>query len=150
MFLHAGLLHLGGNMLFLWVFGNNVEDRLSPILFLGFYLLGGVAATAAHIGLDPNSTVPVVGASGAIAAVMGAYLVLFPRARIHSVILFPPIILFRQIPAWVLLAVWFGSQFLVDPTSGVAWAAHVGGFVFGVLVGLPLRAAGTRDSPRPF
>lgn len=147
MFLHAGLLHLGGNMLYFWVFGNNIEDRMGLIPFLGFYLVGGLAATFGHIALDPNSTVPVVGASGAIAAVMGAYLVLYPRARVHTAIFFG-IILFRPIPAWVVLGFWFISQFAVDPTSGVAWAAHVVGFLFGVLVALIIRLAGRRNEPR--
>jgi membrane associated rhomboid family serine protease len=146
MFLHAGLLHLGGNMLYLWVFGNNIEDRMGLVPFLLFYLLGGLAATFAHVALDPNSTVPVIGASGAIAAVMGAYLVLYPRARVHTAI-FLGIVLFRPIPAWVVLGFWFLSQFIVDPTSGVAWAAHVGGFVFGVVVALIVRALGGRSQP---
>jgi len=148
MFLHAGLLHLGGNMLFLWVFGNNIEDHLSAFGFLAFYLAGGIVATLGHVALDPDSTVPVVGASGAIAAVMGAYLVLYPRARINSIIILGFFVLFRKIPAWVLLGVWFLSQFLIDPTSGVAWAAHVAGFVFGVIVGLVLRATGGRPTKR--
>ncbi len=142
MFMHAGLLHIGGNMLFLWVFGNNIEDRIGPVGYLIFYLLGGLAATAGHIAVDPNSTVPVVGASGAIAAVMGAYLVLYPRARIHSLIILGFFIFFRALPAWLLLGFWFISQFAIDPDSRVAWVAHVAGFVFGVLVGLVLRATG--------
>ncbi|MEY2399216.1 MAG: hypothetical protein QOJ00_2390 [Actinomycetota bacterium] len=147
MFLHAGLLHLGGNMLYFWVFGNNVEDRMGVIPFLLFYVVGGIVATFGHIALDPNSTVPVVGASGAIAAVMGAYLVLYPKARVHTAIILG-IILFRPIPAWVVLGFWFISQFIVDPTSGVAWAAHVVGFAFGVLVALVIRAFGRRNAPR--
>lgn len=146
MFMHAGLLHIGGNMLYLWVFGNNIEDRIGPLPYLVFYLLGGLAATAAHVALDPNSTVPVVGASGAIAAVMGAYLVLYPRHRVHTAIFFG-IILFRPIRAWIVLGFWFVSQFVIDPNSGVAWAAHVGGFVFGVLGGLVMRAM-SRDAER--
>ncbi len=139
MFLHGGLLHLLGNMLFLWVFGNNIEDRLRPWWYVVFYLAGGVAATLAHVALDPGSTVPVVGASGAIAAVMGAYLVLFPNAPILSIV---PIFLFgflAQISAKWLLGFWFVSQFFLSPNSGVAWAAHVGGFVFGAVVALALR-----------
>jgi membrane associated rhomboid family serine protease len=146
MFMHAGLLHIGGNMLFLWVFGNNIEDRFGPILYLVFYLVGGIVATFGHIAIDPNSTVPLVGASGAVAAVMGAYLVLYPRHRVHSLIFIPPFfVFFRPLRAWLLLGFWFGSQFLIDPTSGVAWAAHVAGFVFGVMVGCIARAAGPRD-----
>jgi membrane associated rhomboid family serine protease len=139
MFLHGGLLHLGGNMLFLWVFGNNIEDRMRPGGYLLFYLAGGLAATLAHVALQPDSTVPVVGASGAIAAVMGAYLVLFPNAPILSVV---PIFLFGifvEIEAKWLLGFWFVSQFFISPNSGVAWAAHVGGFVFGLVVALALR-----------
>lgn len=143
MFMHAGLLHIGGNMLFLWVFGNNIEDRIGPIPYLAFYLVGGLAATAAHIALAPNSTVPVVGASGAIAAVMGAYLVLYPKHRIHSVIFLGFFVFFRPVRAWLLLGFWFVSQFAIDPNSGVAWAAHVGGFVFGMLGGLVMRALPT-------
>jgi membrane associated rhomboid family serine protease len=147
MFLHAGLLHIGGNMLYLWVFGNNIEDRIGPFLFVAFYLVGGLVATAAHVALDPNSTVPVVGASGAIAAVMGAYLVLYPRHRIHSLILFPPFVFFRSVRAWLLLGFWFVSQFAIDPNSGVAWAAHVGGFAFGIGCGLIIRATTTDSTP---
>ncbi len=149
MFLHAGLLHIGGNMLFLWVFGNNIEDRIGPIPYLAFYLVGGLVATGAHVALDPNSTVPVVGASGAIAAVMGAYLVLYPRHRVHSLILFPPFVFFRSLRAWVLLGFWFASQFIIDPNSGVAWAAHVGGFVFGIICGLAMRVL-TTEATRPW
>lgn len=146
MFLHAGLLHIGGNMLYLWVFGNNIEDRLGKIPFLLFYLVGGLVATFGHIALDPHSTVPVVGASGAIAAVMGAYLVFYPTARVHTAIFFG-IILFRPIRAWIVLGFWFVSQFFVDPTSGVAWAAHVVGFGFGIIVALIVRALSGRNSP---
>jgi rhomboid family protein len=132
-------LHLAGNMLFLWVFGNNIEDRMRPLGYLLFYLAGGVVATLAHVVLEPHSTVPMVGASGAIAAVMGAYLVLFPNAPILSVIPIFFIGVLQEIPAKWLLGLWFVTQFLISPNSGVAWAAHVGGFVFGVLVTLPLR-----------
>ncbi len=146
MFMHAGLLHIGGNMLFLWVFGNNIEDRIGPIPYLLFYLVGGVVATFGHIALDPQSTLPLVGASGAVAAVMGAYLVLYPRHRVHSVIFIPPFfIFFRPLRAWLLLGFWFASQFIIDPSSSVAWAAHVAGFVFGAVVGLIIRATRPRD-----
>ena len=143
MFLHGSLLHLGGNMLFLWIFGNNIEDHMGPARYLGFYLLGGIAASIAHIAVQPDSTVPIVGASGAIAAVMGAYLVWFPRAPIKTIIIFY-FILFRDISAKWLLAFWFVSQFFeyVNPNSGVAWMAHVGGFVFGALVALAVKASG--------
>ena len=140
MFLHGGLAHLGGNMLFLWIFGNNIEDRLGHVRYLLFYVVAGVVATLAHIAVQPSSTVPVVGASGAIAGVMGAYLVWFPRARVTTLFIFF-IILFRQVQARWVLGIWFFSQFLINPNAGVAWVAHVGGFVFGVLVGLVVRGS---------
>jgi membrane associated rhomboid family serine protease len=140
MFLHGGLLHLGGNMLFLWVFGNNIEDKLGPFKFAAFYLVAGLAATAAHVAVQPSSTVPMVGASGAIAGVMGAYLIMFPNVRIRSLIILGFFIFFRDISAKWLLGFWFVMQFFTAPNSGVAWMAHVGGFVFGVLVGLMWRA----------
>jgi membrane associated rhomboid family serine protease len=139
MFLHGGLLHLAGNMLFLWIFGNNIEDRMGHLGYLLFYLAGGLAAMSAHVALQPLSTVPVVGASGAIAAVMGAYLVLFPNVRILSIV---PVFLFgllAEVRAKWLLGFWFISQFFISPTTGVAWAAHVGGFIFGAIVALLLR-----------
>ena len=136
MFLHGSLLHIAGNMLFLWIFGNNIEDKAGPIRFALFYLAAGLAATATFVALDPNSTVPMIGASGAIAGVMGAYLVLFPNVRIRSLLILGFFILFRDIPAKWLLLFWFVLQFFTSPSSGVAWTAHVGGFVFGVVVGL--------------
>ena len=138
MFLHGSLLHIGGNMLFLWIFGNNIEDRMGIAGYIGFYLLAGLVASFAHILVQPDSTVPVVGASGAIAGVMGAYLVLFPNVQIRSLIIFF-IILFRDIPAKWLLGIWFVTQFFTNPNAGVAWVAHVGGFAFGALVALFLR-----------
>lgn len=139
-FLHGSLLHLGGNMLFLWVFGNNIEDHLGHVAYLAFYLAAGIVAAAGHIAVQPDSTLPVVGASGAIAGVMGAYLVWFPRAPVTSlVILIIPII--TVIDAAWLLMLWFVSQFFTAPDSSVAWVAHVVGFLFGVLVGLVVRAS---------
>ena len=136
MFLHGSLAHLFANMLFLWVFGNNVEHRAGWWRYLLLYLVGGAVATAAHVVVGPNSTVPIVGASGAIAAVMGAYFVLWPSTRIKTIIVILPVFL-RKVTALWLLVVWVGSQFLlVGFDSGVAWAAHVGGFAFGALVGL--------------
>ena len=146
MFLHGGLLHLGGNMLFLWVFGNNIEDKRGKVPYLIFYLVSGVVATFAHVALDPGSTIPLVGASGAIAGVMGAYLVLFPHVQIRTVFLVF-LIFVRDIQARWLLGFWFVSQFFINPNEGVAWAAHVGGFVFGVLAGLVWRATGRRGRP---
>ncbi len=138
MFLHGGLLHLGGNLLFLWIFGNNIEDRLGPVRFLAFYVVGGVVATLAHVLLNLDSTVPMVGASGAVAAVMGAYLVWFPDAPVRTALFFFLITVVRIRAKWVL-GFWFVLQFFTSPNSGVAWAAHVGGFVFGVLVALLVR-----------
>ena len=138
MFLHGGWLHLGGNMLFLWVFGNNVEDKLGWFFYLALYLIGGAIALLAQVASDPSSTVPVIGASGAIATVMGAYLVWFPRARVLTVILvffFIPL----ELSAWIVLTVWFFLQFFTGPNSGVAWMAHVGGFLFGVVVAALVR-----------
>jgi membrane associated rhomboid family serine protease len=143
MFVHGGLAHLAGNMLFLWIFGDNVEDRLGHGRFIAFYLLCGVAAALAQISLNPDSVVPMVGASGAIAGVMGAYLVLYPRSRV--LMLFPfPVFLF-ELPAIVFLVVWFFVQFLngvnqlpifeKDAISGgVAFWAHVVGFVAGLIL----------------
>ena len=145
MFLHGSWLHLGGNMLFLWIFGNNIEDKKGSGVYLGFYLLAGLAATAAHILVQPDSTVPVVGASGAIAGVMGAYLVLYPNVRIRSLIFLGFLVLFRDVAAKWLLGIWFVSQFFIAPNSGVAWMAHVGGFVFGVAAGLLWRVMGTPE-----
>jgi membrane associated rhomboid family serine protease len=139
MFLHGSLLHLGGNMLFLWIFGNNIEDRMGIAGYVGFYLLAGLVASFAHIFVQPDSTIPVVGASGAIAGVMGAYLVLFPSVKIRSLIILIFLVLFRDIPAKWLLGFWFVAQFFTNPNEGVAWVAHVGGFVFGALVALFLR-----------
>lgn len=137
MFLHGSWFHLLGNLLFLWVFGNNVEDRLGYIGFAAFYLFTGIAATLGHVAADTGSTIPLVGASGAIAGLMGAYLVFWPRARIHSLAFFVVI----PLPAAIVLVLWFALQFGTDPNSGVAWVAHVTGFVIGVLVALAVRAA---------
>jgi len=140
MFLHGGWLHIGGNMLFLWIFGNNVEDRLRPVTFILFYLLGGLAATALQLAFGPNSAIPNVGASGAIAAVLGSYLVMFPRARVYTLVIFI-FITAVELPAVVLLGAWFVLQLfsgvgsLTDEVNaGVAYWAHVGGFVFGAAV----------------
>jgi membrane associated rhomboid family serine protease len=143
MFLHGGWLHLIGNMLFLWVFGRNVEELIGGTRFLIFYLLCGLVAAVAHVMLNPYSRVPTIGASGAIAGVMGAYLIKFPRARIVTLV---PIFVFittMEIPAALLLIYWFGIQFFsgigslanADYTGGgVAWFAHVGGFIAGLLL----------------
>jgi membrane associated rhomboid family serine protease len=137
MFLHGGWLHLLGNMLFLWIFGNNVEDRLGSAGFVAFYLAGGIVATAAQVLFDTSSVIPLIGASGAIAAVMGAYLVWFPRAPILTFLLF----VFVEIPAAVWLVIWFVLQFFTGPDSSVAYVAHIGGFVFGLAVAAVIRSA---------
>jgi membrane associated rhomboid family serine protease len=155
MFLHAGWLHLGGNMLFLWIFGDNVEDALGKLAYLAFYLLGGLAAVALQFGLAPNSTIPNVGASGAIAAVLGAYIVLYPRARILTVVFFF-LITQIELPARVVLGLWFVLQLFqgvsglaAQVNGGVAYWAHVGGFGFGVVVALLFLRGRRRPALRP-
>jgi membrane associated rhomboid family serine protease len=138
MFMHGGWMHLIGNMLFLWIFGNNIEDYFGPVKFLVFYILSGFAAVALYTLFDPSSQVPLVGASGAIAGVMGAYMVLHPRARITCLIVFF-FIQFVELPAKIVLGIWFGIQILMTMVGsssggGVAYGAHVGGFVFGWLI----------------
>ena len=136
MFLHGSVAHLAFNMLFLWIFGNNLEDRWGRLRYAGFYVLCGIVATAAFVLTTPSSTTPLIGASGAIAGVMGAYLVLFPRARVLGLLGIIPL----PLPAWAFLGFWFFSQF-AGGSDGVAYAAHVGGFVFGMVVGALVRAA---------
>lgn len=131
MFLHAGILHLGGNMLYLWIFGNNVEDALGHLRFLMWYLVWGVAAALSHVVINATSPIPTVGASGAIAGALGAYFVLFPMARIRVLIFFFFIIDVVAVPAFFLLGLWFLMQFQFQP--GVATMAHAGGFVAGAL-----------------
>jgi membrane associated rhomboid family serine protease len=142
MFLHGSWAHLLGNMWFLWLFGNNVEDYATKAGFLLVYLVTGGFAAAAHVLADPSSVTPVVGASGAIAGIMGMYLVLWPHARIMTLTFFF-VITVIPVPAAVVLGFWFVLQFFTDPGSSVAWIAHVGGFVAGVGIGLlarPLKA----------
>ncbi len=141
MFLHGSVLHVLGNMLFLWIFGNNVEDQLGRFFYLAFYLVGGFVAAFVHIAANLDSVVPIVGASGAIAAVMGAYFVWYPRARVLTVIL-PFFFFVFRLPAVIVLGLWFITQFLTQSSSGIATLAHIGGFVFGALVALVLKAAG--------
>jgi membrane associated rhomboid family serine protease len=151
MFLHAGWMHLLGNMLYLWIFGNNVEDRLGHAGFVLFYLGSGLAAAAAQILPDPGSQIPMVGASGAISGVLGAYVVLFPHARV-LVVIPVGILLFRYVRAAWVLGIWFAMQFvsavLTPAGSGVAWWAHVGGFVAGFLLAQPLRRRPPRRRDR--
>jgi len=134
LFLHGGLVHILGNMWFLWIFGNNVEEAFGNAGYLVLYVLGGLAATAAFVVANPDATEPLVGASGAIAAVLGAYLVLFPRHQVLTLLF----VFFVPVPAVLFLGLWFLSQFGIQDVS-VAWEAHVAGFLFGVVVALPLR-----------
>lgn len=150
MFLHGGVMHLLGNMLFLWVFGDNLEDQMGHGGFLLFYLACGIAAAAAQVMSAPQSQVPVVGASGAIAGVMGGYLLLFPRARVDILIILVVIFRIIPVPAWIVLTFWFGLQIfqgsmISADQGGVAYWAHAGGFVAGLLMTVPLwqRRGGT-------
>ncbi len=151
MFLHAGFMHIAGNMLFLWIFGDNLEDEMGHVGFLLFYLACGIGAGLIHVASAPQSMVPTVGASGAIAGVLGGYLLLFPRARVDVLVIF--IIFFRifSLPAFVMLGLWFGLQLLggvgsTADSGGVAYWAHIGGFVLGIVLTLPLflKRGGTR------
>ena len=140
-FLHGGWLHLLGNMLYLWIFGNNIEDRLGRVLFVLFYLGGGVVAGLTQTAIDPDSTIPLVGASGAIAATLGAYFVLFPGARITTLVFLGFFYQLIEVPAIIVLGFWFLLQLLdgigslgMEAGAGVAFFAHIGGFVGGALV----------------
>jgi membrane associated rhomboid family serine protease len=143
MFMHGGILHIVGNMLFLWIFGNNVEDSMGRPRFVAFYLLGGIAALLGQVVIDPNATVPTIGASGAIAAVLGGYLLLYPQARVLTIIFIVFFFTILELPALAILGFWFVQQILFgyfdlsDPTGGggggVAYFAHIGGFAFGLL-----------------
>jgi membrane associated rhomboid family serine protease len=157
MFMHASILHIAGNMIFLWIFGDNVEYSMGPVKYLAFYLLGGLAAIGLQVAVSPDSTAPTLGASGAIAAVLGAYIVLYPRAKVLTLVFIIFIFTVIELPAWVLLGVWFAEQAvfgaagLTDPTgggSGVAYFAHVGGFIFGLLT-VRLLAKRTRPPVSP-
>ncbi len=139
MFMHGGWFHVGFNMLYLWIFGNNVEDLLGRARFVCFYLLCGLAAAFAQVLVDPQSTVPMIGASGAVAGVLGAYIVVWPRARIVTLLVLGFFFPLVMMPAWVLLGVWFLLQALqgaasLGARSGVAYFAHIGGFVAGMLL----------------
>ena len=146
-FVHADLLHLAGNMLFLWVFGNNIEDRLGRIRFLPFYLLCGIIAALGQALTDPDSLAPLIGASGAISGILGAYLLLFPKARILSLLGVIPV----KLPAWVVLSVYIGFQFVYvsqqaqEGQGGVAYWAHIVGFVAGLALIIPFLAGRPRD-----
>ena len=136
MFIHGSWSHILGNMLFLWIFGNNIEDHLGHGKYLLFYLVGGVVATMVHLLSGPSSPVPTIGASGAIAAVLGAYFFLYPRAKIQTLVFFIFITIVR-LPAWIFLGIWFVMQLFegtFGAAQGVAVWAHVGGFLFGVVI----------------
>jgi rhomboid family protein len=150
MFMHGGFLHIIGNMLFLWIFGNNIEDSMGRPRFIVYYLLGGLAALAGQVLFAPNATAPTIGASGAVAAVLGGYILLFPRARVLTLVFIIFFVTLIELPAMVMLGLWFLQQIyfsaaeLSDPLghgSGVAYWAHIGGFLFGLLL---IRAFATR------
>jgi membrane associated rhomboid family serine protease len=151
MFMHGSIMHILGNMWYLWIFGNNVEDAMGKGRFLAFYLLSGIAAAALQTVLGPGSQVPMVGASGAIAGVLGAYLLLYPGSRVLSIIPLGIIWFTREVPAWLVLGFWFVIQLFsglgsiaMQQQGGVAYAAHVGGFIFGLLFG---RLMGQAEPP---
>lgn len=141
MFMHGGLLHLGTNMLYLWIFGNNIEDKLGCGKFILFYLLCGIGAAYSHAFADPHSMIPMIGASGAVSGVLGAYLLLFPAARVHTLIFLGFFIQVVRLPAVVVIGFWIILQFINGLISkgaasqgGVAWFAHIGGFVLGIVL----------------
>ncbi|MEE9387486.1 MAG: rhomboid family intramembrane serine protease [Paracoccaceae bacterium] len=143
MFMHGGIMHLAGNVLFLWIFGDNLEDELGHMRFLIFYLVCGLLADAAQIIADPNSFIPTLGASGAIAGVMGGYLLLFPKAKVDVLLILIIIFKIFTVPAWVMLGIWFGLQIFSGLGSditggGVAYWAHAGGFIAGFILMLPV------------
>ncbi|MCA9258153.1 MAG: rhomboid family intramembrane serine protease [Planctomycetales bacterium] len=153
MFMHGGWAHLGGNMLFLWIFGDNVEHRFGHLPFLLFYLLSGLAASAAQIALDLDSYVPMLGASGAISGVLGAYLVLFPHNRVHAIVFLYVV----SVPAWTVIGMWAITQVLhgygslrIEAQGGVAYAAHVGGFAAGLLMAIYCRRCWQAEQPSVF
>jgi membrane associated rhomboid family serine protease len=150
MFVHAGFMHLAGNMLFLWIFGDNLEDEMGHAPFLGFYLASGIGAGLIHVLAAPYSLVPTVGASGAIAGVMGGYLLLFPKAKVDILLILVVFFKIIPLPAWIMLVAWFVMQFVggwgADPDQGgVAYWAHAGGFIVGFVLTVPLwrRLGGT-------
>jgi membrane associated rhomboid family serine protease len=133
LFMHGDFFHIAGNMLYLWIFGNNVEDFLGSIKFTIFYLLSGISASFVHIIFYPNSTIPLIGASGAISGILGAYLLLYPYAKIHTFVFLFFIARIIQVPAYFFLIFWFFMQIINLGVGGVAWFAHIGGFLFGLL-----------------
>jgi membrane associated rhomboid family serine protease len=140
MFMHGGLFHLGGNMLYLWIFGNNIEDKLGHMRFIIFYIFCGITAAYSHALIDPHSLTPMIGASGAISGILGAYLLLFPRAGVYTVIFLGFFVQIVKIPALIVIGFWAILQFISGMVSvglvkqgGVAWFAHIGGFLIGLL-----------------
>ncbi len=158
MFMHGGLLHLGGNLLFLWIFGDNVEHRFGASRFLLFYLGSGLAAGLAHALLEPASVVPMLGASGAISGVLGAYLVLFPKNKVRALLL----VWIISVPAWVVIGLWIGMQFIGgagmlaemittgQATGGVSYAAHIGGLLTGMILAVLFRLRMKEEPANPF
>jgi len=140
MFMHGGILHLVTNMLYLWIFGNNIEDKLGHFRFIIFYVLCGVAAAYAHAITDPSSRIPMIGASGAVSGVLGAYMLIFPHARVHTLIFLGFFVQVVRLPAIFLIGFWIFIQFIngilskgIAGQGGVAWFAHIGGFIFGLV-----------------
>jgi membrane associated rhomboid family serine protease len=147
MFLHGGWLHLIGNMWFLWLFGDNVEEALGRLRFALFYLLVGTIGALAQSFTIPTSTAPMIGASGAVAGVLGAYVLLYPRAKVLTFAVIPLFWNFLHVPAWLFLGLWFIGQFFIGTGSGVAWMAHVGGFLGGLGIVRLLSPSATRPAP---
>jgi membrane associated rhomboid family serine protease len=155
MFLHGSILHIVFNMLFLWVFGNNVEDRLGKVKFVAFYLLAGTAAAYTQSYVFPDSAVPLIGASGAVAGILGAYILMFPRARVRTLVILIIFITMIVVPAWVMIGVWFLTNLLssvgsVSGDTGVAYMAHVGGFLAGMLLLLIFRPRRPQRTSIPY
>ena len=141
MFLHGGILHIGGNMLYLWIFGDNIEDLTGHAGYIIFYMASGVAASLAHIASDPSSLAPAIGASGAISGVLGAYALRFPHARVRAILFIGRFGQLIRLPAYLLIGFWFFYQLLlslIDTTGGVAYFAHIGGFIAGLLFALAI------------
>ena len=143
MFVHGGLFHLGGNMLFLWIFGDNIEDRFGHILYAVFYLASGVVASMSHIIISPSDITPMVGASGAIAGVLGAYFIFFPRAQVKTLVFLVFFVTTVRVPAVIFLGFWFLMQVTSSGLGGegIAWWAHIGGFVLGAALALVIKFA---------
>ena len=156
MFLHAGLLHVAGNMLYLWIFGNNIEDSLGHFRFLLFYLFSGIVAAFGHAFTDSQSMIPMIGASGAVSGILGAYILLFPQARVHTLIFFGFFFQVVRIPAVIVIGFWIAIQLISGFASkgalqqgGVAWFAHIGGFLAGLLT-IKLWLLGKRRRPESY